>query len=133
MRIIALSENTSENGRLATEHGLSVYVETEACRILFDTGQGELFAENAEKCGVDLTAVDLAVISHGHYGHGGGLRRFLALNQRAPIYVSPYAFKTHLNREGAVRFPERGDEPAFLSFRRNHAGNLWECERIGYV
>lgn len=94
MKITALSENTTEYN-LPTEHGLSLYIETEGRKILFDTGQGELFAQNAEKLGVDLSAVEIAVISHGHYDHGGGLKKFLELNPHSPVYMSKYAFEPH--------------------------------------
>ena len=48
MRIRVLAENTAKDGFLC-EHGLSLYVETEAGRkILFDMGQSDLFAANAE-------------------------------------------------------------------------------------
>lgn len=95
MRITSLVENTVSDERLGAEHGLSLYIETEKHRILFDMGQTDLFAKNAEKLGIDLQKVDLAVLSHGHYDHGGGLRTFLQINNTAPVYVSPYAFEPH--------------------------------------
>lgn len=96
MKITALVENTSVPG-LPVEHGLSLYIETTRHTILFDSGQGTLFAENAERLGKDLAKVDLMVLSHGHYDHGGGLKTFLELNDHAPIYMSRYAFESHWN------------------------------------
>ena len=97
MRITALTENITENPDLSAEHGLSLYIETEEKKILFDMGQTELFYENAQKLGIDLSAVDIAVISHGHYDHGGGLGKFLEINKTAPVYISRYAFEPHYN------------------------------------
>ncbi len=98
MRITALTENITEKTDLSAEHGLSLYIETEkAKKILFDMGQTELFSENAQKLGIDLSKVDVAVISHGHYDHGGGLRRFFEINKTAPVYISKYAFEPHYN------------------------------------
>lgn len=96
MKITALTENTSRKG-LPYEHGLSLYIETEKHNILFDTGQTELFAKNAETLGIDLGKVDIAVLSHGHYDHGGGLKRFLELNKTAPVFMSKFAFEPHYN------------------------------------
>ncbi len=92
MKITVLSENTSQNKTLHAEHGLSLYIETTYKKIVFDTGQGTLFAENADKLGIDLSQADFAVISHGHYDHGGGLHTFISRNSHAPIYISQYAF-----------------------------------------
>lgn len=97
MRIVTLMENTSCREELCPEHGLSLYIETERCKILFDMGKTSAFADNAEKLGIDLAAVDFAVLSHGHYDHGGGLARFLQINQKAPVYVHPLAFAEHYN------------------------------------
>ena len=96
MKITVLAENTSSCG-LPHEHGLSLYIETNGKKLLFDSGQSGLFAENAARLGVDLSKVDLAVLSHGHYDHGGGLKRFLELNGKANIYMSRYAFEPHFN------------------------------------
>lgn len=97
MIIKTLIENTTCRDDLAAEHGLSLYIETVAHKILFDMGQSGAFADNAAKMGVALSSIDMAVLSHGHYDHGGGLHTFLSLNGHAPVYVSEYAFGEHYN------------------------------------
>ena len=96
MKITALIENTTKED-LQTEHGLSLYIETEKHTVLFDSGQGTLFAENAEKLGKDLSKVDMMILSHGHYDHGGGLATFLKANDHAPVIVSSEAFGDYYN------------------------------------
>ena len=100
MKIVVLMENTACRTDLTAEHGLSLYIETGNRKILFDAGQSAVFADNAEKLGVDLARVDTAILSHGHYDHGGGLLRFLELNDTAPIYMSRHAFGPHYHRVG---------------------------------
>ena len=92
MIITALMENTPFEDGCLFEHGLSLHIETDRHRILFDTGQSDGFIANALRLGIDLSAVDIAVLSHGHYDHGGGLQAFLALNSKTPVFVSRYAF-----------------------------------------
>ena len=97
MKITVLMENTSASDEYLCEHGLSLFIETENKKILFDMGQTDGFYENAVKMGIDLTEVDFAVLSHGHYDHGGGLHKFLEINKTAPVYVSRFAFEPHYN------------------------------------
>ena len=92
MKIIALMENTAAREDLFSEHGLSLYIEACGKKILFDAGQSEAFIDNAAALHVDLREVDLAVLSHGHYDHSGGFRRFLEINDRAPLYLNERAF-----------------------------------------
>ncbi len=101
MKLITLIENTACREDLAFEHGLSLYLETGGRHILFDAGQSGAFAENARKLGVDLAKADLAVLSHGHYDHGGGLGRFLEENPTAKIYVNHHALEPHYNAKAA--------------------------------
>ncbi len=96
MIIRALAENTSVSSQLGCEHGLSLYIETLKHKILFDTGVGELFAKNAFLLDVDLRQVDIAFISHGHYDHGGGLKTFLNLNEKAKVHICSKAFDKHV-------------------------------------
>ena len=100
MKLVTLMENTSCREDLCCEHGLSLYLETGDHKILFDAGQSDVFAANAEKLSVDLQKVDIAVLSHGHYDHSGGLGRFLEINGTAPVYMSTWAFEPHYNAAG---------------------------------
>ena len=102
MKLVTLMENTTACANLRCEHGLSLYLETGDHKILFDAGQSSAFAENAEKLGVDLREVDFAVLSHGHYDHGGGLERFLEINKTAPVYISSHAFEPHYSANGYI-------------------------------
>lgn len=95
MQITVLTENTAAEESFGKEHGLSLYIRTRERRILFDMGQTGLFLENARKLDLDLGEVELAVLSHGHYDHGGGLPEFLKINSRAKVYVSRFAFQPH--------------------------------------
>lgn len=59
-------------------HGLSLlitaHVGTRKRTVLFDTGpEAATFLRNAEILGVDFSAVEAVVLSHGHWDHGGGL------------------------------------------------------------
>ena len=97
MEIVSLVENTSRCG-LAVEHGLSLFIRLDDGRsVLFDMGQDRLFYDNAVSLGVDLSMVGVAVLSHGHYDHGGGLGVFLEQNSLAKVYVNNHAFEPHFS------------------------------------
>lgn len=95
MKLTVLTENTACRSDLEAVHGLSMLLETGNTRILLDVGPGEEFARNAGLLGIDLSTVDLCVISHGHDDHGGGLGRFLRENDHAPVYLAEGAFDRH--------------------------------------
>lgn len=95
MKITVLAENTSCRSDCLSEHGLSMFVEAAGYDLLFDMGQTDMFAVNAATLGLDLRRADGAVLSHGHYDHGGGISRFLQLNDHAKVYVSGYAFEPY--------------------------------------
>ncbi|WRK52351.1 MBL fold metallo-hydrolase [Coprobacillaceae bacterium CR2/5/TPMF4] len=86
MRITSLVENTTKS-ELKTKHGLSLYIETKSHKILFDLGSDSTLFENAMKRNIDISKVDTVIISHGHFDHGGALKKFLDINSVANIYV----------------------------------------------
>lgn len=85
MRIVTLMENTPGAPGCVHEHGLSLYIRTPLHRLVLDTGATGAFADNAAALGIDLTTVDMVVLSHGHYDHAGGLLRMAELAPGAPI------------------------------------------------
>jgi 7,8-dihydropterin-6-yl-methyl-4-(beta-D-ribofuranosyl)aminobenzene 5'-phosphate synthase len=92
MKIVTLIENLVNSGGLVAEHGLSLYIESDNRKILFDTGQTGLILQNARKLGVSIEDVDALVLSHGHYDHAGGLYPFLKANSKAKVYAKRSIF-----------------------------------------
>ena len=90
MKITTLIENRASNTEpgLASEWGLSLHIAFNNQSILFDTGASGSFADNAKLLSVNLNSVEVAVLSHHHFDHGGGLRRFLELNSKAKVYLA---------------------------------------------
>lgn len=111
MKFTTLLENTACRDDLCAAHGLSLYIETPRHKILFDMGPNEDFIANARALGVDLGAVDLAILSHGHYDHGGGLAAFCRLNDHAPVYIHQDAFRAYYALE-------KGRAPRYIGLPR---------------
>jgi len=89
VRITTLVDNrpSPHDAQLVAEWGLSLCVELNGRHLLIDMGASDAFARNAARLSVDIAAIDVAIVSHHHYDHGGGLRRFLELNDHAEIYL----------------------------------------------
>lgn len=90
MKITTLIENrasTTEPG-LTSEWGLSLYIEFNNQSILFDTGASDAFIENARHLSKRIDSIDLAVLSHHHFDHGGGLKHFFEQNSNAKVYLA---------------------------------------------
>ena len=116
MKIITLLENGACDAALGSAHGLSLYIETPKHKILFDMGPDEQFLSNAEKLGVDLREVDLAILSHGHYDHGGGLEAFCKRNPTAKIYLRKGAFGEYVALEEDESLRYIGLDPALQKY-----------------
>ena len=88
MRVTVLIENSAPEGLIA-EHGLSFYLEYRGGRYLLDAGESGAFLLNAQRLGADLSRVEAAALSHGHYDHGDGFTAFFRVNRAAQIYARP--------------------------------------------
>ena len=104
MRITPLVENTTKT-ELKAKHGLSLYIETNSHKILFDLGPDKTLFENARKRNIDISKIDTVIISHGHIDHGGALEMFLNVNSMAKIYVQREAFEPHYSKTLFLKIP----------------------------
>ncbi len=97
MELTVIVENTKQNDTsLITENGLAFLIEKDGKRILYDTGMGkDSLIKNAKILGIDLSNIDMAVISHGHLDHSGGLMEFLQINDKATVYLKKEALQPH--------------------------------------
>lgn len=99
MKITVIIEDTAGERDLSSEHGLSIYIETEKHRILADTGASPLTWENAEKLGIDLEGIDTVFLSHSHYDHSGGIMSFYKINNRARLFLRKSALGGYYHGE----------------------------------
>ena len=125
MKITTLSENTAgkrPKGLLA-EYGLSIIVETDDYKILFDTGQKISSVHNATMLGVDLSDIDKIVLSHGHFDHTGGLKSVLDKTGEIEIIAHPDIFQKKYAKFGrrktyiGIPFTKEELEEAKAKFR----------------
>ena len=72
LKVLLLSTMLAEDG--IGEWGFSALVEADGHRILFDAGRyPETVLKNAQTLKVDLSDVNVVVLSHHHQDHTGGL------------------------------------------------------------
>ncbi|MDD4924360.1 MAG: MBL fold metallo-hydrolase [Dehalococcoidales bacterium] len=93
IKVSTLSENTALHGYIG-EYGLSLFVEADGKRILFDTGLSFSAYHNAQIMGIDLTSIDCIVLSHGHLDHTGGLAETLhRIGRETEVIAHPDVFE----------------------------------------
>jgi len=105
IQITVLVENTAQGAGILAEHGLAYWIEWDGQKVLFDTGQGNVLANNAYRLGIPLHEADAIVLSHGHYDHTGGLPEALKTNRLATVYAHPvvFAHKYARKTDGSAR------------------------------
>ncbi|MFX0183329.1 MAG: MBL fold metallo-hydrolase [Candidatus Hodarchaeota archaeon] len=87
VKITVLIDNYS-NGTLYAPWGLSVLVQTSNITILFDTGPDQNTLQgNVEHLRVNVSQLDLVVISHGHADHVEGLSYIAEQNPNITVFV----------------------------------------------
>jgi len=125
IKLTTLSENTAGRVGLLAEWGLSVLVEVDNYKVLLDTGLDMSAAYNAVIMGIDLSAVDRIVISHGHRDHTGGLRHVLnAMRKQIEVIAHPDIWAAKYSRTfskqeqyAGIPFPREALENWGASFR----------------
>ena len=104
IKVSTLSENTALHGYIG-EYGLSLFIEADNKRILFDTGLSFSAYHNAQIMGIELTKVDCIVLSHGHLDHTGGLSEILRrIGKETEVIAHPDVFEARYTlRDGQTQ------------------------------
>lgn len=88
--LTVLYDNQGTRESLENDWGFSCLVRGLGKVILFDTGaKGPVLVGNARRLGVDLSEVDIVVLSHVHGDHTGGLGVLLDHAPKAVVYLPP--------------------------------------------
>ncbi len=124
MKLSVLVDNTTLIDRYFTaEPGLSLLIEDEDTRVLFDTGYSDLFIRNAQKMGKALSNLNYLVISHSHLDHTWGLDPFIRYLAELEIEGRPF------NRPELVGHPEIFTSAGMEGFPE--FGSLMSREKTG--
>lgn len=103
IKIYTLVDNTAGYGYQG-EWGLSFYIEGFGHKILFDTGMTSLASENARLAKIDLSSIDVLILSHGHNDHTGGLADFLKYIGEVQVIAHPDIWTKKYVRENQNSF-----------------------------
>ncbi len=95
IKIVVLNDNRCSNNEFECEHGISLYIEYNGKKLLFDAGQTDIFIRNAKKLDVDLDELDAIILSHGDYDHGNGLKY---LSKKVKLICHPDYVLTRISK-----------------------------------
>lgn len=95
MKINILCENQvgEKNSKVCiAEWGISLLIEINGVKILFDTGHTDVYIKNAKQLGLNIEDVDFIVLSHYHWDHSGGIQRYIS-KERKKLVIHPDIIK----------------------------------------
>ena len=98
IKITTLIENKKENYKFINEFGLSFLIEDRDKKIIFDTGKTRKFIKNSYILGINLEQIEDVILSHNHYDHTGGLKKFTEkCNSKYTLHINKNFFiKKHI-------------------------------------
>jgi 7,8-dihydropterin-6-yl-methyl-4-(beta-D-ribofuranosyl)aminobenzene 5'-phosphate synthase len=105
IQLTVVYDNNPCDQKLKTDWGFSCFVEGLEKSVLFDTGaNGQILLSNMEKLGIRPEDIDVAVLSHAHRDHTGGLEDLLTRNSKIEVWLPDFFssdFKSQARKKGA--------------------------------
>jgi len=97
LKITCLVEDTAPREPFWGEHGLSMLIEIDDKKFLFDSGfSGDVLLHNSKILKFKLDTIDAFVLSHPHDDHSGGMEKISHLIGNKPMYSTSDAFGIHI-------------------------------------
>ncbi len=104
LKTTVILEDCAPKEPLRGEHGLSLFIEANEKKILFDTGfSGDVLLHNAQELNLDLATIDAFVLSHPHDDHSGGMEKVSSLISHKPMYCTSDAFGEHMPNSNVLK------------------------------
>lgn len=132
LKVYVLTDNVASSVCKA-EHGLSFLVVFDN-QVLFDTGQTNLFLENARILEAPIHDTNYLILSHGHYDHGNGLKFIDAMKLicHPDVFNRRFSGKEHKyvgldvdEAELSKRFAiHKSKEPVWISDKMVYLGEI---------
>lgn len=117
---VLVDNNIQKSYDLLAEFGLSILIEDEYSKVLFDCGYSNVFIKNAYHMNIDLADITDVVLSHSHNDHTGGflwlqnlykklLKVGFVINNKRLI-MHPYTLQPHYDENFEnIGFPATED------------------------
>ncbi len=103
IKVAILDDNITGPPFFKAEHGLSVLLEVDGRRFLWDCGLSDLAVYNARLLGIDLRTIEGIGISHGHMDHAGGLAAVLGASGPKKVHMHPGALEPRYMVAGSFK------------------------------
>ncbi|QQS31267.1 MAG: MBL fold metallo-hydrolase [Sphingobacteriales bacterium] len=114
--IVNLYDAFGKDTGLTKDFGFSCITKYQGKTILFDAGSNaDIFKSNTMQLGIDLSQVEIVIVSHGHFDHLNGLDYLLEVNPKVKIYF-PY----DIFWGAPVPFDATGQEPSIKDSLHKH-------------
>lgn len=131
-KLTVLYDAFGKDKALEKDWGYAALIEVDGKRILFDTGNnGDILKKNAAAKNIDLSKLDLVVMSHRHGDHMGGLAYVLSINPKVKIYAPKEGFGVYGGDLPSTFYPKDTSLPAEQRYYDGkppevmHFGSAW--------